>query len=60
MSPDARYNYLFNSYYNAIGDPWSRTNRGLLSRPSVDEVYDFRKFADGQPLRNEVDKVNWF
>ena len=46
VSPDARYNYLFNSYYNAIGDPWSRTSRGLLSRPSVDEVYDFRKFAN--------------
>jgi len=46
VSPDARYNYLFNSYYNAVGDPWSRTNRGLLSRPRVDEVYDFRKFAD--------------
>ncbi len=31
--------YLFNSYYNAVGDGMARPERGLLSRPTVAEVY---------------------
>src|SRR5215204_1422061 len=32
------YGYLFNSYYDAVGDRWPRPARGLLSRPTVAEV----------------------
>ncbi|MCT4580374.1 MAG: ergothioneine biosynthesis protein EgtB [Flavobacteriales bacterium] len=38
--------YLFNSYYNNAGDRVLRANRGNLSRPTVDEVYTYRKHVD--------------
>jgi len=40
------YNYVFNSYYETIGARVVRTDRGNLSRPSVDEIYDYRKYVD--------------
>ncbi len=40
------YSYLFNSYYEQIGDKWLRAERGLLSRPSVAEVMDYRTFIN--------------
>jgi ergothioneine biosynthesis protein EgtB len=40
------YEYLFNSYYNAIGEQFSRPHRGLLSRPSSNEVYEYRNHID--------------
>ncbi len=36
------YDYLFNSYYNTIGPQHCRPRRGLLSRPTVSEVLDYR------------------
>ena len=43
---DPRYEYLFNSYYNAIGPQYDRPSRGLLSRPTVAEVYAYRAHVD--------------
>ena len=43
-NPD--YNYVFNSYYETIGARVVRTDRGNLSRPSVDDVYTYRKYVD--------------
>src|SRR3984957_20541179 len=43
---NADYNYVFNSYYETIGARVVRTDRGNLSRPSVDEVYSYRKYVD--------------
>ena len=40
------YEYLFNSYYNAVGPQFPRPHRGDLSRPTVAQVYDFRKYTD--------------
>ena len=40
------YEYLFNSYYDAVGPQWARAQRGHLSRPTVAEVYDFRSIVD--------------
>src|ERR1039457_2038945 len=36
------FNFLFNSYYNAAGDRLPRPHRGLLIRPTLDEVYAYR------------------
>jgi ergothioneine biosynthesis protein EgtB len=40
------FNYLFNSYYESVGDRHPRPKRGLLTRPSVDEVYRYRTHVD--------------
>ena len=40
------YEYLFNSYYNAVGEQYPRPERGLLSRPTVAEVYRYRSHVD--------------
>jgi ergothioneine biosynthesis protein EgtB len=44
------YCYLFNSYYDAVGDRWPRPARGLLSRPTVAEVYAYRRAVDERAL----------
>src|SRR5438876_4831253 len=36
---DPRYAYLFNSYYEAVGPRQPRPRRGLLTRPSLEEVH---------------------
>jgi dimethylhistidine N-methyltransferase len=40
------YAYLFNSYYDAVGARHARPHRGLLSRPSVDEIAAYRRHVD--------------
>ncbi len=40
------YNYLFNSYYNHAGDRTLRSERGNMTRPGVQEIYDFRAHVD--------------
>jgi ergothioneine biosynthesis protein EgtB len=41
-----RYNFLFNSYYNAIGEQFCRPRRGQLSRPTVEEVIRYRRHVE--------------
>lgn len=40
---DPRWHYLFNSYYQSVGPMHARPQRGLLSRPSLGEVRDYRQ-----------------
>ena len=42
----SEYAYLFNSYYNALGDQFPRARRGLLSRPTLREVWLYRQTID--------------
>jgi len=40
------FDYLFNSYYHSVGQMHQRPRRGLLSRPTVAEVMDYRRHVD--------------
>jgi len=56
---DANYNYVFNSYYENAGAHVIRTDRGNLSRPTVEDIYNYRKHVDeamSQFLQNPVSK----
>ncbi|MBE98753.1 ergothioneine biosynthesis protein EgtB [Flavobacterium coralii] len=53
---DADFCFLFNSYYNNIGDRTFRADRGAITRPGVDAVYEYRKYVDSHmeaALQNE-------
>jgi ergothioneine biosynthesis protein EgtB len=43
---DERYAYLFNSYYEGEGPRHARPRRGMLSRPSLAEIRDYRTHVD--------------
>lgn len=43
---DARFNYCFNSYYEALGARQPRPARGLLTRPSAERVLAYRSHVD--------------
>ena len=43
---DSEYSYLFNSYYNAVGERIAPDRRGVLSRPTVAEVFRYRAAVD--------------
>ena len=45
---DAAYRVLFNSYYQGIGEQFPRARRGLVSRPSLDEVKCYRADVDAR------------
>ncbi len=49
--PHPQYDYLFNSYYNTVGPQHCRPQRGLLSRPTVEQVYEYRRYIDGRVRR---------
>lgn len=43
---DTSFPYLFNSYYQTLGHPYPRIQRGLLSRPTVQTIYAYRQYVD--------------
>jgi ergothioneine biosynthesis protein EgtB len=51
-----KYEHLFNSYYNGVGEPYPRATRGLLSRPTVAEIKDYRARVDAamEPLLDDA------
>lgn len=48
---DRDYCHLFNSYYESVGTRHARPQRGLLTRPSADQVMQYRQHVDGEILR---------
>ena len=40
------YGYLFNSYYEGVGARYPRHDRGLVSRPGIAEIADYRRAVD--------------
>jgi ergothioneine biosynthesis protein EgtB len=49
FNPD--YNYVFNSYYETVGNRVIRTDRGNLSRPTVIDIYRYREYVDEAMLK---------
>lgn len=45
---DPTFAKLFNSYYQSLGEPYPRAARGLLSRPTVENIYAYRQAIDAQ------------
>jgi ergothioneine biosynthesis protein EgtB len=43
---DPAYRVLYNSYYNAVGERHPRPERGMLSRPALDEIHAYRRHVD--------------
>lgn len=55
------YEYLFNSYYESVGQRQARPERGLLTRPGIEEVLEYRAFVDDKMthlLQQQHEKVN--
>lgn len=58
---DPSYPFVFNSYYETLGARVIRTDRGNLSRPSVEDIYKYRAYVDkymnellGNPIPEEL------
>lgn len=47
---DGRYEQVFNSYYYTVGEMHPRADRGLLSRPTVAQIHDYRSRIDDAML----------
>mgnify|MGYP006072516893 FL=1 len=47
---DPSFETLFNSYYNGVGKPFSRGNRGFLSRPTLARIFEYRDYVDEKML----------
>ncbi len=48
---DLAFDYLFNSYYETIGDSFPKELRGTISRPGVHEIMKYREFVTESVLR---------
>jgi ergothioneine biosynthesis protein EgtB len=54
---DPRFAYLFNSYYEALGPRHPRPRRGLLTRPSLEEVHAYRAHVDAAMMEVCTDET---
>ncbi len=58
---DPQFDFLFNSYYYTHGQMYPRSQRGMLARPTVNEVYRYREYVDEQmyQLIENIDQAQW-
>lgn len=58
---NSQFCHLFNSYYHSIGDPYPKKMRGLLSRPTVEHVFQYRHFVDSTLINviNNTSEKEW-
>ncbi|HEX6803347.1 MAG TPA: ergothioneine biosynthesis protein EgtB [Terriglobales bacterium] len=54
---DSRYKHLFNSYYKQLGSHPYRGSRGLMSRPSLEEVHAYRAWVD-EAMESHFDQLS--
>jgi ergothioneine biosynthesis protein EgtB len=55
---NSEYSFLFNSYYHTLGDRILRSDRGNLTRPSTDTIYEYRAYVDEAMKKLIGNKVN--
>lgn len=56
VSPNPRYAYLFNSYYVQAGERHCRAKRGLVTRPTVREVFEYRAHVN-EAMRDLMQRI---
>ncbi len=56
---DPRFESIFNSYYLGLGTPFTRAERGLLTRPGVEDVMAYRRHVD-DAMRDLLDDPKLF
>jgi len=58
---DPKYKFLFNSYYETVGERHPRNQRGMLTRPSLSEIVNYRRHIDEQMMsiydENDADYI---
>ncbi len=60
---DPEFSFIFNSYYNTVGERILRSDRGNMTRPSVDKVYEYRRYVDDHMnnlLQDIDDNLSYF
>ncbi len=58
---NSRFDYLFNSYYYTHGEMHPNARRGMLSRPTLDEVYRYRAYVNDRmkELMENAEDAKW-
>jgi ergothioneine biosynthesis protein EgtB len=57
---DRAYDYLFNSYYEAVGPRHPRPQRGMITRPGLEEIMTYRRHVSkvmGELLQSGNDRI---